>query len=168
VILALALFAIAGCGKYGKGPPMTGDLVPPPVARLGLVLGASTEEEVVAKIPGADVSRDQSLGGGVVVKLNDAPAVHATAGGLEAWLTGTPPRLVRLSVQEDGVCDWVKAEIMSRDPPRSCRPSNRGTEARTLEACLATAGGAPLALRCELDCLVVGGRRTQCLSLAIE
>jgi hypothetical protein len=164
----LALIALAGCGSYGKGPPMTGDLVPPPVARLGLVMGASTEADVARMLPGAKVGRDRSLGGDMTVLLNDVPAIHYDGGVVAAWLIGTPARLVSLNVQEDGVCDWVATNVMSRHPPTFCGPSNRKTEARTLEACLASAGGAALALSCDLDCILVGGRHTQCLSLTLR
>jgi hypothetical protein len=178
-LMAAVALAASACGKGGGSGgggasagdliPMTPALTPPPLAARGLVMGVSTEADLKAKLPGAKVSKDTSLGGDMTVQWNDAPAISIDADKVKAYLGGSPPVLMQLEVEADGVCDWVRDKILAKHPPTFCGPSNRKTEAKFLEACIATADGKhPIALNCDVDCLPVGGARTQCLTLTVH
>ena len=173
LVLAIALVGCNGGGSAGSGAPrMTAALMPP--GTEGLVLGASTEADVKAKLPGAKVEKDKSFGGDEVVRFNDHPSeVFSTEGlSLTLWpdAAGTL-RLARIHAFSAGRCAWLKQAITPVAGADRCRGSNRvsGDRGHEMFYCLATADGAhPVWVDCSRDTPKVGGGTADELELWID
>ncbi len=138
-----ALIAVAGCGKAVTGPRLAMDDLP---AELhGLMVGVSTEQDVVAAWPDAVVKRDQTLGGDTRVAVNDVPAIKITVDDrVRAWLVpvGGVARVASLRVPVEADCTTVLAAFGGRTTPGSCTPSNRRPSPGEHQVCSATPDGA--------------------------
>jgi hypothetical protein len=170
----IAMTLCAGCGKAGSDAPrLTPALMPP--AAAGLVLGKSTEAEVLAKLPGAKVKKDKSLGGTEgVVQFNDHPIERITTDAIGATLwadaAGTL-RLQRLTAFGPGHCAWLKQTIGAVPGAETCRGTNRraGDHGHEMFYCLATEDGAQRVwVDCSRDTPKVGGGTADELELWTE
>ena len=132
--------AIAACGKAGERPKLT---QMPPGAET-LVIGASTEAQVAAKLPGAEISKDKSLGGGdMVVEYNDHKAEYMRSGKTTATLwkdSGGTLRLMRLVMYGDGLCDWATRTATAMNAG-GCA-GNRKMDPGESQWCVASSDGA--------------------------
>jgi hypothetical protein len=173
--LAIALVGCSSSGGSGGGsgaPRMTAALMPP--GTEGLVLGASTEADVKAKLPGAKIEKDKSLGGDMVVQFNEHPAETLSTEGLSMTLwrdAGGTLRLTRIHAFSAGRCAWLKQAIASVPGAATCRGSNRvsGDRGHEMFYCLATADGAhPVWVECSRDTPKVGGGTADELELWID
>jgi hypothetical protein len=123
------LVVLAACGK--DLPAFTPELMPPSASPL--MMGSSTEAEVMAKIASLpenerQVVKDKSLGGTQVVAFNDHPSIHIEHPAFgEAWLwdMGGTPKLGKLTLEGEG-CAWVVANIAKLEGSTAC-PGNRKT-----------------------------------------
>lgn len=152
--LLVSILFVVGCsgnGGPGSAPRLTAAMMPP--GAEGLSLGVSTEAQVTAKLAGATVAKDKSMGGSGVVKLNDKPAEMLDVGHTHAALTPDASGALRLSQLElhgAGLCDWVKKTIAPMPGSQNCR-GNRVTGDRNgaMFYCAATEDGVH---RVTIDC----------------
>ena len=164
---ALAVLA-AGC-KSSSRPKFTPELMPP--SAKPLVLGTSTETDVLAKAPGAEVHKDKSLGGDQIVEFNQHKGVYIEGGGLggSAYLwpgnDGTP-RLGMLTVKAPEGCGWIKEHIAKLDGARNC-PNNRktGESGNEMYYCLDAPDGRVVHVECTHDAPIVGGGKADVIEL---
>lgn len=115
------------------------------------MIGASTEAQVIAKLPGAEVSKDQSLGGEGVVEYNDHKAEYLRTATTTATLwkdAGGTLRLMKLHMHGDGLCKWAAKTIAAMKGPTYC-VGNRRMDPGEAESCVASSDGA---LRVVVDC----------------
>jgi hypothetical protein len=123
------LLALAGCEK---APKFTPAMMPP--AASPLVLGTSTEADVLAKVASLpkdtlEVSKDKSLGGDKMVAFNDHPSIyikHPDFGEAWLWDIGGTPKLGKLTLVKSEGCPWLLEHIANLDGSRKC-PGNRKT-----------------------------------------
>jgi hypothetical protein len=175
--IAISILVVAACGKSGGGggggvaaPRIDAKHMPP--GAEGLVVGASTEAQVAAKLPGATVDKDKSLGGSGIVQFNDHPVetMHTDTMTATLWSDGDALRLMRLILRGAGRCDWVKQTIATLPDAAACRNTNRkpGDSGGEMLYCLATEDGArSLWVECARDQQMVGGGKTDELTLWI-
>jgi hypothetical protein len=150
----LLIAMIAACGKGGSGGGSSNDLPKltqmPPGAE-GLVIGASTEAQVTAKFPGAEISKDKSFGGGdMVVEYNEhkAEVVRLAKTTATLWKdAGGTLRLMKLEMYGDGLCDWA-TKTATAMKAGACG-GNRKMDPGEHQWCVASADGA---LKVVLDC----------------
>ena len=167
--IASLAFAALATGCKSSRPKFTPELMPP--SAKPLVLGTSTETDVLAKAPGAEVHKDKSLGGDQIVEFNDHKAVYIEGGGLggSAYLwpgkDGTP-RLGMLTMKAPEGCSWIKEHIAKLDGARNC-PNNRktGESGNEMYYCLDAPDGRVVHVECTHDALLVGGSRADVIEL---
>jgi hypothetical protein len=112
ITLVVVLVAIGGCGK--SRPKLTSERMPATLA--GLVMFTTSEKDVLAKYPGSTVDASHQI----------AVSPHLT-------ITTRRGVLSRVSLEEAGICDWVKSTIGSLDGASAC-PGNRKTGDKGSEA----------------------------------
>jgi hypothetical protein len=136
-LLLVALVSI-GCGKSSSLPKLTPALMPPSASPL--VLGASTEADLIAKLGPAkpatpegrerEISRDKQFGGEGQVQFNEHASIRINEPGVgEFYLWadgGRTPVLGRFDIKAPEGCAWLKDNVAKLDGARSC-PGNRKT-----------------------------------------
>lgn len=128
--LFVSVLALVGCKK--ELPAFKPELMPP--SSSPLVLGSSTEADVMAKVgslpkDGLQVSKDKSLGGDQMVAFNDHPSIfikHPDFGEAWLWDIGGTPKLGKLDLVKAEGCAWVLEHIAKLEGSRNC-PGNRKT-----------------------------------------
>lgn len=151
----IAIAFIAACGK-GSGSGAAADrpkLTQMPPGADGLVIGASTEAQVAAKMPGAQVDKDQSLGGSGVVAYDDHPCEYLRADKATATLwkdAGGTLRLMRWQTHGPGLCDWAAKTTSAMNGDKACI-GNRRMDPGETQWCVASSDGA---VRVVIDCHV--------------
>lgn len=138
IVLGVGLaIASAGC-KSESLPKFTPALMPPSASPL--VLGASTEADVIAKLGPAkpatpegrvrEIKKDKSLGGEGTVAFNDHPSVYIEepgVGGFYLWSEGGgAPVLGQFEIKAPEGCAWLQEHVGKLDGARKC-PGNRKT-----------------------------------------
>jgi hypothetical protein len=145
----LVIAALAACGKSsgsGDRPKLT--QMPP--GADGLVIGASTEAQVTAKLAGAEISKDRSLGGDMIVEYNEHKAVVVRLEKTTATLwkdAGGTLRLMKLEMHADGLCDWATKTATAMNAG-GCG-GNRKMDPGEHQWCVASSDGA---LEVVIDC----------------
>ncbi len=147
----LVIAMLAACGKSGGGGVDRPKLTQMPPGADGLVIGASTEAQVTAKFPGAEISKDKSLGGDMVAEYNEHKAEYVRLGKTTATLwkdTGGTLRLMKLRMYADGLCAWATKTATAMNAG-GCA-GNRKMDPGEHQWCVASSDGAlPLVLDCE-------------------
>lgn len=115
-VLVLLLAACHGSSR----PAFDDKLVAPQVK--GLRVGVSTLEDVTKAYPGAEVSKDASLGGQGVVEFNGQKAVAAHAAGFDAFVVDG--KLAHFVTVAPGACDWLIQTMDGMKGSTNC-PGNR-------------------------------------------
>lgn len=149
---------IAGaCGKGSAGGSGTGDrakLTQMPPGADGLAIGASTEAQVVAKLPGAEASKDESLGGSGVVAYNDHRCEYLRSDKATATLwkdAGGTLRLMRWQTHGPGLCDWATKTTAAMTGDKACNGNRRMDPGETQWCATSSDGALIVAIDCHVD-----------------
>lgn len=129
VVVGFAL-AVASCKK--ELPKYTPALMPPSAAPL--VLGSSTEADVMARIAALpkeelEIAKDLSLGGDQHVEFNDHKSLnirHPKFGQAWLWDIGGSLKLGRLTLVGSEGCAWTLEHVATLAGAKNC-PGNRKT-----------------------------------------
>jgi hypothetical protein len=161
-VISVGFLVAAGC-KDDALPKFTPALMPP--AASPLVLGKSTESDVLAKLgparPAAspddrvrEIAKHEKLGGNGIVAYNEHPSIFINEPGfgefyLWAEADNSVPVLGHFSIKQDQPCAWLAANVGKLEGAENC-PGNRvrGIRGETGYLCLVMDDGRVVHAEC--------------------
>jgi hypothetical protein len=117
----LLLGVLAACGKGGSSRPAFDDKLMNPAAK-GLKVGVATLDDVTKAFPTAEVHKDKSLGGDMIVEFNGKKAISIEGDGVSASIVDG--KLVNLYVHGPKLYDWLVGTMDGMAGSKDC-PGNR-------------------------------------------